>query len=259
MQKQDLSYNRLEIQAQAASFGMYIDSILSENSAKELVDCVSHQVSLYVFSGVIRNFLLGYLSNRDIDFVALDSRRISIPLSLLRPISIRKNKFDGYKLTTGGLTIDCWDVGRTWGVLQEGMRSNPYSLLNTAFFNFSAIVYDYNHRRFLISDDFCKFYSTHTMEVVYAKNPRIDTCIINTLYYADFFGFSIGKSLKKWVARNFREGLDYYGAQISRFQDVVYSYEMILAFVEICRRSDLRGRGVVKLYDGKREVVLSFE
>lgn len=259
MQKQALSSYRLDIQAQAASFGIYVDSILSENNAKALVDCVSEQVSLYVFSGVIRNFLLGYLTNRDIDFVALDSQKINIPLSLLRPVTIRKNKFDGYKLTTGGLTIDCWDVKKTWGVLQEGMRNNAYSLLNTAFFNFSSIVYDYNNRHFLISDDFCRFYSTHIMEVVYEKNPRVDTCIINALYYADSFGFTIGKSLRKWVVKNFREDLDFVGAQISRFQNIVYSDEMIKAFADICRNTRAFSHGLVQLYDTKKEVVLMFE
>ena len=259
MPKREYNIIRLNIQAQAASFGLYVDSILTESGAKALVECVSSQVPVYIFSGVIRNFLLGYLSNRDFDFVALDSRKIIIPLSLLRSVSIRKNKFDGYKLETGGLTIDCWDVSKTWGILQEGMRSNAYSLMNTAFFNFSSIVYDYNNKRFLISEDFCKFYSTHIMEVVYAKNPRIETCIVNTLYYADYFGFSIGKSLRKWVVRNYKEGLDFGNAQMSRFQSVVYSNEMIKAFVDICRNTNTFGQRAVRLYDAKKDIVLLFE
>lgn len=259
MPKREYYFTRKNIQGQAASFGLYIDSILTENGAKALVECVASQVPVYIFSGVIRNFLLGYLSNRDIDFVALDSQKVIIPLSLLRSVSIRKNKFAGYKLTTGGLTIDCWDVSKTWGILQEGMKSNAYSLMNTAFFNFSSIVYDYNNKRFLISEDFCRFYSTHIMEVVYTKNPRIDTCIVNALYYADYFGFSIGKSLRKWIVRNYKEGLDFGNAQMSRFQSVVYSDEMIKAFADICRKTKTFGRGAVKLYDAKKGIVLMFE
>lgn len=259
MAKREYNINRINIQAQAASFGLYVDNILYENDAKALVDCVASQVPVYIFSGVIRNFLLGYLSNRDIDFVALDSQKIVIPLSLLRSVSIRKNKFDGYKLTIGNLTIDCWDVSKTWGILQEGMKNNAYSLMNTAFFNFSSIVYDYNNKRFLISEDFCEFYSTHIMEVVYTKNPRVETCIVNTLYYADFFGFSIGKSLRKWVVRNYRESLDFGDAQMSRFQSVVYSNEIIKAFADICRNTSTFGQGKVKLFDAKKDIVLTFE
>lgn len=259
MPTREHNITRINIQAQASSFGLYIDSILIENGAKALVECVARQVPVYIFSGVIRNFLLGYISNRDIDFVAMDSQKINIPLSLLRSVSIRKNKFNGYKLATGGLTIDCWDVSKTWGILQEGMRSNAYSLMKTAFFNFSSIVYDYNNKRFLISEDFCRFYSTHIMEVVYAKNPRIETCIVNTMYYADYFGFSIGKSLRKWVVRNYKESLDFRGAQMSRFQSVVYSDEMIKAFADICKNTKTFGKGAVKLYDAKNEIVLLFE
>lgn len=259
MRHRDYNLNRKLIQAQAASFGLYVDGILAENKVNELVKCVSDQVSLYVFSGIIRNFLLGYLNNRDIDFVAVDTYKVNIPLSLLRNMSFRKNKFNGYKLTYKGLTIDWWDIERTWGILQEGMKGTIYSLLNTAFFNFSAIAYDYNKRRFMISDDFCKFYSTHTMEIVYAKNPRIDTCIINALYYADNYEFTIGNSLRKWVVKNYGQNLDFEKAQMSRFQKVIYSNEMIHAFAIICSRADIYNKGDIRLCEGEKEIGLKFD
>ena len=153
MQYRDYNLNRSIIQAQAPSFGLFVDVILAENKAKELVNCVSNQVPLYVYSGVIRNFLLGYLNNRDIDFVAVDTYKVRIPISLLRNVTLKKNNFNGYKLVFNRLTIDWWDIERTWGILREGMKGTVNSLLKTAFFNFSAIAYDYNKRRFIISDD----------------------------------------------------------------------------------------------------------
>ena len=87
------------------------------NSAKELIDYVAQQVPIYVFSGLIRNFLLGYLNNRDIDFVLLDTPHLKLPYSMLRDVCIRKNKFGGYKLLIDELTIDVWDIERTWGIL----------------------------------------------------------------------------------------------------------------------------------------------
>lgn len=259
VQYKDYNYNRKIIQAQAASFGLFVDGILAENKVKELVNCVSVQVPLYVFSGTIRNFLLGYLNNRDIDFVAVDTYKVNIPLSLLRNVSLRKNKFNGYKLVSNGLTIDWWDIESTWGILQEGMKGTVYSLLNTAFFNFSAIAYDYNKRRFLISEEFCKFFSTHTMEIVYAKNPRTETCIINSLYYADYYEFAIGNSLRKWIVKNYREGLDYEEAQLNRFQKVIYSNEIIHAFADICSRSNIYNKGIIKLCGNGKEIDLKFK
>ena len=258
VQSREFLPNRKDIQAQAASFGLFVDGILSENKAKELVNCVSEQVPLYVFSGIIRNFLLGYLNNRDLDFVAEDMHKLTIPRDLLRGVSICKNKFNGYKLVANGLTIDCWDMERTWGILQERMKSTVYSLLSTAFFNFSAIAYDYNKRRFLISDDFCRFYDTHTMEVVYTKNPRIETCIVNALYYADTYGFAIGSSLRKWVVRYYSAELDFERAQLSRFQRVIYSDKIINAFAGICDRSEIYSKGKLKLCGEGREIELIF-
>ena len=91
MQNKDYNLNRRFIQAQAASFGLFIDGILVENKAKELVSCVSDQVPLYVFSGIIRNFLLGYLNNRDIDFVAVDTYKVYKNLSEDQLIKLGKD------------------------------------------------------------------------------------------------------------------------------------------------------------------------
>lgn len=253
------SETRAKIQAQALSYKLYIDSILEQNRVKGLIDWVSGQVPTLVFSGLTRNFLLGYLNNRDIDFVVIDSHRLKIPISQLREVAIIKNKFGGYKLQTEHLTIDFWDVEKTWGIVQEGMRSTAYSLMNTAFFNFSAIVYDYNRGQFYITDEFCKFYTTHVMEVVYPRNPRIATCIVNALYYADKYEFVIGESLRKWVVRYYDTALDYRTAQESRFNSIVYSDALIRAFVQICGRPDVYRHGIVNLYDDSHRIMLRFD
>ena len=120
------SETRAKIQAQALSYKLYIDSILEQNRVKGLIDWVSGQVPTLVFSGLTRNFLLGYLNNRDIDFVVIDSPRLKIPISQLREVAIIKNKFGGYKLQTEHLTIDFWDVEKTWGIVQEGIFVDEY-------------------------------------------------------------------------------------------------------------------------------------
>ena len=247
------------IQAQAQSYKLYIDGILEHNQLKGLIDWVSGQVPTFVFSGITRNFLLGYLNNRDIDFVVIDSPRLHIPISQLRDVTILKNKFDGYKLLTQHLTIDVWDVEKTWGIVQEGMRGTAYSLMNTEFFNFSAIVYDYNKGRFYISDEFCRFYKTHVMEVVYARNPRIETCIVNALYYADKYEFVIGESLRKWVAKHYVEGMGFKAPQESRFNGILYPDELMKAFATICGKSEIYRHGAVTLYNKEQKIILKFD
>ncbi len=249
---------RAVIQAQASSYKLYIDSILEKNKVKGLIDLVSAQVQTFVFSGLTRNFLLGYLNNRDIDFVLFDSSKLRIPISQFRDVAIFKNKFGGYKLQTNHITIDVWDVEKTWGIVEEGMRGTVFSLMNTVFFNFSAVVFDYNNVRFYVNDDFCKFYLTHIMEVVYPRNPRKESCIVNALYYADKFEFTIGESLRKWVVKHYDNTRDYGDVQISRFNRVIYSNAMISAFVQICSNADIYNHKFVTLQDNTHSIVLRF-
>lgn len=251
--------NRISIQSQSASFRLYVDNLLMHNSAKELVDYVAQQVPIYVFSGLIRNFLLGYLNNRDIDFVLLDTPHLKLPYSLLRDVYIKKNKFGGYKLLTDDLTIDVWTIERTWGILEERMRASVNSLIDTAFFNFSAIAYDYHNSKFIISDEFEKFYATHVMEVVYERNPQKDTCIVNALYYADKYEFIIGNSLRKWIVKYYNGDYDYKAAQESRFQKILYSDSLIKAFANICANPKVYKHGVVSLFDDTKSVLLRFD
>ena len=97
------------------------------------------------------------------------------------------------------------------------------------------------------------------MEIVYAKNPRIDTCIINTLYYADNYEFAIGNSLRKWIVNNYRDNLDFEKAQLSRYQEVLYSNEIIHAFAVICSRADIYNKGDIRLCGGGKEIELKFD
>jgi len=229
------------------------------NSAKVLVDYVAKQVPIYVFSGLIRNFLLGYLNNRDIDFVLFDTPHLKLPYSLLRDVYIKKNKFGGYKLLIDDLTIDVWDIERTWGIQEERMRASVNSLIDTAFFNFSAIAYDYHNSKFIISDEFEKFYATHVMEIVYERNPKKETCIVNALYYADKYEFIIGNSLRKWIAKYYDCDYDYKVAQESRFQKILYSDSLIKAFANICANPKVYKYGVVSLFDDTKSVLLRFD
>ena len=57
------------IDEQNMSFRRYLkDFLLTEESWRLLLD-ISNQTDVYIFSGVIRNFLLGYAYNRDLDIV----------------------------------------------------------------------------------------------------------------------------------------------------------------------------------------------
>jgi len=177
---------------------------------------------------------LGHPFHRDIDFVVYAKGKISLPIGLLHGIEITRNKFGGVKLNLPHITIDIWSLQDTWGLQQINGNATPNTLVKTVFFNFSAIAFDYNRQRFIYSYDFLDFYATKMMDVVYGRNPYPTACVVNTFYYAQEYGFSIGKKLKNWIAKQIL-GNDIENQQLRRYGEVKYSEEVVRAFANICK------------------------
>ena len=74
------------ISKQNRSFKIYLKGFLLDSDSWNLLTLISKQTNVYVFSGVIRNFLLGYLENRDLDIVIDNIDDISIPRKYLNKI-----------------------------------------------------------------------------------------------------------------------------------------------------------------------------
>ena len=84
-------YNiELEIEQQNLSFKRYIQMFLLDYKSWELLLQISRQTDVYIFSGVIRNFLLGYIENRDLDIVIRNINSIIVYLILILFGSKRK-------------------------------------------------------------------------------------------------------------------------------------------------------------------------
>ena len=115
---------RYSIHKQALSFRTYIDALFKSYGASELLRYITSKTDIYIFSGVIRNFLLGYLENRDIDFVIKEP--IKIPQVLLKKFKISINKLGGLKIYTSGVTIDVWELNKTWGLLHKRNHRKSY-------------------------------------------------------------------------------------------------------------------------------------
>ena len=226
-------YNDLKILIgnQASAFQCYIDNVLHENEMFDFFDFFSSQTDVYVFSGVIRDFLLGYNQygeNRDYDFVIRHFNDITFPRGLINGSACERNKFGGIKIVKGRSCFDVWGLEDTWGIVNKGEKDpDVFSLLQSTFFNFSSIVFDYKNSKFIIGDDFCKFYQTKSMDVVYKTNPYKESCIVSAFYYANRYDLIIGSRLKKWIVNNYSKQNDYQSVQIKRFGRVVYNNKEI--------------------------------
>lgn len=221
------------IDAQSYSFEKYLRNTLLYDELWYYLKRISTRTDVYIFSGVIRNFFLNDFNNRDIDIVIRNIRYITLSnLKLL--VSIDKNRFGGLRISLDKLKIDAWELDETWGIIEENKNASPEELITTAFFNFSAIVYDVKDSCFIYGDDFCRFLQTKTMDVVYPKNPDITLCIINTLYYKHKYKLSLSRNLCRWIVSHYHSDLNFRATQLRHFGRIIYSNREIASFVSFC-------------------------
>ena len=227
--------NRI-IDIQSKSFFLYLHAFVLNNKLWDELMRVSTETNVYVFSGIIRNFLLGYLENKDLDFVVRDIHSIRISKDLCQSMRVYRNSFGGYKINYKHLVIDAWDITDTWGIVQKGVSATPQELVKTAFFNFSAIAYDLRERKFIYDIAFSKFLLTKEMDVVYPENPNIALCIVNSLYYSQKYSLSMSKRLCIWILSraNSVSLSDYVNVQIKHFGKVLFNINTISEFLISC-------------------------
>ena len=218
-----------KIIAQEKSFKAYLEQFVLDKDCKETLDFLAKYTDVYIFSGLIRNFLIGEaLICRDIDIVLgpINDRR-QIPFDFLRTSEYRKNSFGGFKIIHGSKEIDAWLLENTWGIVNQNVEPTPMSLINSAFFNFSAITFDYKKERFIFGKPFVKFLKNREIDIVYEENPNIPMCIINTLYYSMKYDLQIADNLKHWIIKNYNSQVDYEQVHVTHFNQVVFSNSLI--------------------------------
>lgn len=215
--------------AQEKSFKAYLMQFVLDKDCKNALEFLSNYTDIYIFSGLIRNFLIGEALNcRDIDIVLGSIKdRSQIPFDFLKNSNYRKNSFGGFKIIHGSKEIDAWLLENTWGIINQKIEPTPTSLINSVFFNFSAITYDYKNERFIFGKSFVKFLKNREIDVVYEENPNIPMCIINSLYYSMKYDLLIADNLKRWIIKNYNPMIDYEQAQLKHFNQVVLSNSFI--------------------------------
>ena len=90
-------------------------------------------------------------------------------------VNYKRNSFKGIKIKDkNGLIIDAWILHDTWGIKNKGIKNpTPESLLQTVFFNFSAIAYDLRNRKFIYDNTFVDFLKTRIIDIVYEENSSL--------------------------------------------------------------------------------------
>lgn len=218
-------------------FLKYLDSKI-DNETKHFIDLISNHCEVLIFSGVIRNFFIKHKGElRDLDLVLnrIDNPRIA---DFFSKYTFRKNSFGGYKVEINNLPIDIWELDSTWALNNSKVELelfNDYNLPNTVFFNFSAVAFNYNTKKFIASDSFIKFLETKEIDLVLEDNPLPALCIVNTIHYKVKYQLEISTNLKKYYAKNFDtfSQKDYENIQIKHFKKILYPYNYLKTWFNI--------------------------
>lgn len=223
------------IDAQAPSFEYFLKTQIFDSGIWNIIQKINVETEIYVFSGIIRDFLTGdYSGIRDIDFVLTEDkyfRDLICKLERKNIINVKFNQFGGIKIIFKQIHIDIWCIQNTWGIRNEEKDATVDALIDSAFFNFQAIVYSLRKHKFIYHADFCRFLQTKIMDVVYWKNPNIELCIVNVCHYWTLYGYYISKNLVCWIKLHYTKNMDFIHVQQKHFGKVIYTQEYIKTFI----------------------------
>lgn len=219
---------RARIEGSKQAFYDYLLETEDEIVMNSIIE-LSKKTKVFIFSGVIRNYFLGEKNNRDIDIVL--QSEIDLP-TIFKGAEIKRNSFGGYKINCNGTTIDLWYLANTWAFKQKQPQILDFHLErmvpNTAFFNFSSIVYSFNDRQFYFEDDFVQFLRDKEIDVVFEENPNYKLCVVNTFYYSDKYHLKVKERLKQYIVNLHNQNdKDYTEVQLKHFGKVIYPNDHI--------------------------------
>ncbi len=231
----------------ANEFISYLQRVINPEVYR-LIDLLNEEAEVIIFSGAIRNFFLKVDTVRDIDIVL--KKKISIKNIFSRYV-VKENSFGGYKIQVAGTNIDLWYLHETWALRQGSLPiSIPLDeyVPHTAFFNFSAIIFSFQERKFVYHKAFLSFLRNKEINYVYRPNANNTLCVVNTIYYSDKYHLRVSNKLKRYVVQLHKSiSRDYEGVQKKHFGKVLYSSETITRFIgEYVKALDEKRRQVLR-------------
>lgn len=221
-----------QIIAQENAFYYFIKSFVLDDESWKLLNALASHEQVYVLSGIIRDFLTGeYEGVRDFDCVLVHGNIKDVDIiQFLRKSERKVNSFGGIKIKRPGEVIDIWRMADTWGIKKQNIAPSTTALLDSVFFNFSAILYDFNNKKFIFNERFCQILRTKTMDIVYPENPNIPLCLVNVLYYHLRYGYNVSLKLAKWIKQHYSKGDDLEEVQIKHFGYLLFANDYIEDF-----------------------------
>lgn len=210
------------IESKEKPFYHFLEEVIDDD-VFSFIELLSQTTNVFLFSGIIRNYFLKNKIVRDVDIVVESDDEIQ---QLLNRHVYRINSFGGYKVMINGMEIDIWRMDKTWAINNHQTILNfdlDKYIPNTAFFNFSAIIYSINKKEFIYTKHFLRFLRDKKMDVVYIPNANNHLCVVNSLYYSDKYDLKLSKKLSEIIKKmHSRNDKDYTSVQEKHFGEVLY-------------------------------------
>lgn len=230
------------IKSESTRFSNFLNDRL-DNYVLEFINLLENQTSLYLFSGIIRDYFINLNDNssfdieiRDVDLVYDGQIQIE---SILNGHDYEINSFGGYKVKIGNYDIDIWNLHDTWGLKKQNLSYEKNSvnyLPKSTFFNFSSILYSFHDKEFIVGDPFVQFYKNKEVDFVYKENPYPELCIVNSIYYSMKRNLKLSENLTTYLMELYKE-IDrnkLQAIQIKHFKEVkINAEDFDLFFKEI--------------------------
>lgn len=162
----------------------FFDEPMAERRAVGcFIDEVSVCADIFVFGGALRDISLhGALSFvGDVDTVVQVHDGEAL-MEVLGRYEAVQNKFGGHRVRFGRWNFDVWEVSRTWAFAEGVVEAHgPLSLLETTFFNWDAILYDWRSGSLHHGQDYFSDLSQRYLELVLEENPNAVGALVRTL------------------------------------------------------------------------------
>lgn len=153
----------------------FFDEPLAERRLVSLfIEEVSFCADVFVFGGALRDISLWgaphFSSDVDIVVSVHDEQAY---FEILRKFEAEQNKFGGHRLRLDRWNFDVWEIARTWAFTTGVVEPKSHlSLLETTFFNWDAILYDWQAASLHHGQSYFSDLSAKYLELVLEENPN---------------------------------------------------------------------------------------
>lgn len=162
----------------------FFDEPVAERRAvSHFIEQVSECADVFVFGGALRDIsLMGTPRfSSDVDIV-VQVHDFDVFADILSGFDASQNKFGGHRVRFGRWNFDIWEVAKTWAFSVGAVEARSHlSLLETTFFNWDAILYDWRTGSLHHGKEYFSELSEMYLELVLEENPNNVGAVVRTL------------------------------------------------------------------------------